>query len=495
MPIGGISRNDRKSSYLSDLLQFLFSDFWHPLDCTKVHVMSWRDRLSLSTQFLGAAAVVLCISMAVLGTWVNHQITRSVLVTSGAGGSDFMMGFLEAEVQNLLPDGTMPKENQERLDRLFVGTPLTESVVSVKIWRSDGTVIYSSMAKQIIGQHFVSSDVAKAASGEIVAEFEDMVSSESAYEQSLNKSLIEVYAPLYQSGSNTIVAVGEVYEEANALAAQLQSSLVMTWLVVCLTTLLMLAVLYLIVRRGSYTIALQRSELRERVSDAQKMAAQNDQLRLDANEANEELLGRIGSDIHDGPIQVLTLTRFRLDEIAGLKGTGQEEKAMMDHLDEARNALADSIEELRDLSTGLVLPELGELSLRQVIELARERHENMTATQVQLALGELPESVSDALKICIYRIVQESLNNAFRHAGGIGQRVEAYSQDGRLILAVSDEGKAHTVNKHRSPHHTKLGHRGIRNRVQAFGGTVEIVTAHLGTIVTVSLPVDADART
>jgi signal transduction histidine kinase len=455
--------------------------------------MSWRTRLSLSTQFLVAAAVVLCISMAVLGTWVNHQITRSELATSGAGGSDFMMGFVEAEVQNLLPDGTMPKANQENLDRLFVGTPLTNAVVSVKVWRPDGVVIYSSMAKEIIGQHFVSSDVTKAAGGKVVAEFEDMVSSESAYEQSLNKSLIEVYAPLYKTGTDLVVAVGEVYEEAGALDAQLYSSRLLTWLVVCLTTLLMLAFLYLIVRRGSYTIALQRTELGERIAEAQKMAVQNEQLRLDANEANEELLGRIGSDIHDGPIQVLTLTRFRLDEIASLHGTGKEEQATLHLLDEARNTLTDSIEELRDLSTGLVLPELGELSLRQVIELARERHESMTATQVKLILGELPESASEALKICIYRIVQESLNNAFRHAAGIGQRVEADIQDGKLILTVMDEGKAYAASHPRSPHHTKLGHRGIRNRVQAFGGTVDIVTAHRGMVVTVSLPLDADA--
>src|SRR5688572_17883307 len=97
--------------------------------------MRWRDSLSLSTQFLIVAALVLCASMAVLGTWVNHQITRSVLVASGEGGSDFMMGFLQAEVQDLLPDGTMPLENQNRLDKLFVGTSLSDSIVSVKIWR------------------------------------------------------------------------------------------------------------------------------------------------------------------------------------------------------------------------------------------------------------------------------------------------------------------------------------------------------------------------
>ena len=453
--------------------------------------MNWRDKLSLSTQFLIVAALVLCVTMAVLGTWVNHQITRSVLVTSGEGGSDFMMGFLQTEVQDLLPDGTMPLANQQRLDTLFVGTHLADSIVSVKIWRPDGTVIYSSMAKDVIGKHFVSTDVAKAAKGQIVAEFEDMVSSESAYEQSLQKSLIEVYAPLYKTGTDMVVAVGEIYEDARALDGQLDASRVLTWAVVCLTTLLMIAFLYAIVRRGSSTIAVQRGELRKRIAEAQNMAAQNEQLRLDANEANEELLGRIGSDIHDGPIQVLTLARFRLDEIAGIWRCEQKRKnAVSTYLDEARNTLAGSIDELRHLSTGLVLPELDELSPRQVIELARERHESMTATAVDLDLGELPDALSEAMKICIYRIVQESLTNAFRHAGGVGQLVEARVRDNSLELKISDQGTPVTKQAGGQTHQTKLGHRGIRNRVQAFGGTLEIDITSTGTRVGVSLPLN-----
>ncbi|MBX3581129.1 MAG: sensor histidine kinase [Rhizobiaceae bacterium] len=457
--------------------------------------MKWRYNLSLSTQFLIVAAIVLCISMAVLGTWVNHQITRSVLATSGAGGSDFMMGFLEAEVQNLRPDGTMPQENQNRLDSLFVDTPLAKNIVSVKIWRPDGVVIYSSIAKDVIGQHFVSTDVAKAASGKIVAEFEDMVSSESAYEQSLNKSLIEVYTPLRKSGTDEVIAVGEIYEDAETLDAQLRSSMFLTWLVVCLTTMLMLTFLYLIVRRGSFIIARQRSELKERIGEAQKMATQNEQLRLDATEANEELLGRIGSDIHDGPIQVLTLARFRLDEIAGMwRRKSARTAALQDHLNEATKTISESIEELRHLSTGLVLPELNELSPRQVIELAKGRHENMTGTDVELVLGELPQQLPEAMKICVYRILQESLTNAFRHAGGVGQKVQARLKGGHLWLLISDQGGQFSKVENATTDHTKLGHRGIRNRVQAFGGTVRITSTETGTLVSISLPLERADR-
>ena len=429
--------------------------------------------------------------MAVLGTWVTHRITRSVLATSGQGGSDLMVSLLEAEVQKLLPDGTMPIESQQHLDHLLVSTPVTKRIVSVKVWRPDGTIIYTNMAKDIIGKHFVSEDVAKAAKGEIVSEFKDMISAESAYEQSLGKSLIEVYAPLYKTGTKSVVAVGEVYEDAEDLDAQLRSSRRLTWLVVCITTLLMLSFLYLIVRRGSYTIALQRTELKERIAEAQYMASQNERLRLDANEANEELLGRIGSDIHDGPIQALTLTRLRLDEIADIWSDRRQNKSSVArYLDEARATLGDSIDELRHLSTGLVLPELDELSPRHLIELARDRHESTTATYVELDLGELPQAMSAAMKICVYRIIQESLTNAFRHAGGVGQRVAAAMTNGRLELRISDQGGQAAARAADQKPHTRLGHRGIRNRVQAFGGTLLIERTEKGTEVRVTLPLD-----
>jgi signal transduction histidine kinase len=363
----------------------------------------------------------------------------------------------------------------------------------VKIWRPDGTVIYANMAKDIIGQHFVSTDVAKAASGKIVAEFKDMVSAESAYEQSLGKALIEIYSPLYKDNSNTVVAVGEVYEDASDLDAQLRASRRETWIVVCLTTLLMLAFLYIIVRRGSSTIALQRTELKERIADAQHMASQNERLRLEANEANEDLLGRIGADIHDGPIQALTLTRLRIDEIAEIWSDRRQSKSSTSqYLDEARSALGDSIDELRHLSTGLVLPELDALSPRELIELARDRHEGATATQVELDLGELPQALPSAMKICVYRIIQESLTNAFRHAGGVGQQVAAAVRGNFLELRISDQGAQAATPAEEQASHTKLGHRGIRNRVQAFGGRLSIERTEKGTDVRVSLPLDRD---
>ena len=449
------------------------------------------SRLSLSSQFLVAAALVLFVFMAVLGTWVNNRITRSVLATAGADGRALIQGLIEPLVQNILPDGTLPESSHRALDQLFVNTPIGRNIVSVKIWRKDQAVIYSSMSKDVIGKSFASSDVAQAFTGKVVAEFEDMISSESAYEQSLDTPLIEVYAPLFRTGTREVIAVGEIYDDAKELARELRATMWRTWVVVSVTTLLMLAVLYGIVRRASETIATQRAELDHRVADAQRMAIQNDELRafadatrLDANEANEVLIGRIGQDLHDGPIQLVSLLMLRLTELAPKASEEKRNKAVA----AVRTLAQDIIRELRTLSTGLVLPEIGNLGLRETIELAINRHENLTGTTVEARIGTLPQQVSGALKTCAYRIIQESLTNSFRHAGGIGQLVVADQEAGTIQIIVSDKGKGFTttVRKHES-----LGLRGIHNRALAFGGHVVIESAEqTGTTVVVTLPLN-----
>lgn len=464
--------------------------------------MRWRDTLSLSTQFLIASVVVLCLAMGVLGTWVSHEIKRNVMATSGADGAAFIRAMLEEHVQRIDSQGQLHPEDIAALDRLFLNTVLGTRVLSVKLWRkTDGTrsqIIYSSIAKETVGEVHDSTEVEEAWSGTTVTEFDDLNTGESRFENAIGFPLIEIYAPLVRSGTTEVVAVGEIYHEGSLLAQRLREGVAQTWIVVCLTTLLMIIVLYLIVRKASVLLHEQRCALRVKVQEAEEMAAQNhalrlaaDRSRLDASEANEELLGRIGLDIHDGPIQFLTLIRFRMDEIAQNLSIGARSPELAaEELQELGGKLSANIDELRDLSVGLVLPELDALSLLQTIKLAVERHEHLTGSHVRVKYGRLHEKVPGALKTCVYRVVQESLTNSFKHAGGQGQRVSAIATDGVLMLEIRDDGRPMTSSQ-TFPEGFRLGQRGIRNRVAAFNGSVTIEPhASRGTRVSIEIPLD-----
>lgn len=421
------------------------------------------------------------------------------MAATSADGAAFIRATLEHYVQRIDRDGKLDPADVADLDRLFLGTVLGERIVSVKLWVADGDgptakIIYSSMAKDTIGEQHLSVDVQKAWSGTLVTEFMDLVSRESSYEQSLKIPLIEIYAPLFRAGTNEVIAVGEIYHEGSVLAQRLRESAILTWIVVCLTTLLVILFLYVIVRQAINLLDEHQAALKKKVQEAEEMAAQNNSLRLaadrsrlDASEANEELLGRIGLDIHDGPIQFLTLVRFRMDEIAQTLTAGAASASGSD-LQELGEKLSSVIEELRDLSVGLVLPELDALSFAQTIELAVQRHEDLTGNHVLVKIDNIPGEIPAALKTCVYRVVQESLSNAFKHAGGRGLQVAASSFEDMLRVTITDEGRAVTTSRNSSVS-GRLGQRGIRNRVAALNGSVSIqpYLTH-GTAVSVELP-------
>ena len=90
----------------------------------------------------------------------------------------------------------------------------------------------------------------------------------------------------------------------------------------------------------------------------------------------------------------------------------------------------------------------------------------------------------------MYRIIQEALSNAYRHADGAGQRVEVTCHQGILALVVSDRGKGFegVLEADWDEH---LGLLGMRERVESLGGDFSIVSEKgVGTEVRAQVPLD-----
>jgi signal transduction histidine kinase len=195
---------------------------------------------------------------------------------------------------------------------------------------------------------------------------------------------------------------------------------------------------------------------------------------------NELTLRRIGADLHDGPAQLLTLILIRLDDLAENCSTVDQES-----LETIRGAATDALIEVRDLSRGLALPEINDLSLAEELQLVAQRHEQRTGTRVTLTMGRLPEAAPLTLKLCLYRFVQETLNNAYRHANGEGQVIRAQYIDGVLDIRVRDGGPGMTEDAMllETSGRTRLGLAGLRYRVESLGGLFSIDSNASGTSV------------
>jgi signal transduction histidine kinase len=207
---------------------------------------------------------------------------------------------------------------------------------------------------------------------------------------------------------------------------------------------------------------------------------------------NERFLRRIGSELHDGPAQELGLALLKLDALIGRSEQSQAAPETLQELNGIQSSLQNAQREVRAISTGLSLPQLAELSLPKTIIRAVRAHERRTGSRVALDVASLPEHASLPVKITVYRVLQESLNNAFRHAGGANQQIRAFMDGELLAVEIADEGPGF-VTQPSGTFNGRLGLAGMRERVESLGGMFSVTSEPgRGTRVTARLPLRAE---
>ncbi|MEK1902972.1 MAG: ATP-binding protein, partial [Rhizobium sp.] len=145
-----------------------------------------------------------------------------------------------------------------------------------------------------------------------------------------------------------------------------------------------------------------------------------------------------------------------------------------------RSSLAEAMKEIRDICKGLVLPQIEKASTTEIVKRVVEAHQQKTNTTVDTTIDEDDRELAPALKICIYRFIQEALNNAYRHGGGAEQAVRATSHGGGVRIEVSDRGEGFDPTQVRS---ASLGLVGLKERIDSLGGEFDIKTGEGGTTV------------
>ncbi|TAZ44374.1 hypothetical protein ELH75_36710 [Rhizobium leguminosarum] len=462
---------------------------------------------SLSRQFLITATLIVSIAMFTLGSWMSERAQASATRSAAEAGAIFLQAFLQPYIQELASPEQPSEQMETRLNTLFENTlfsdrDLRKRFILLKIWRLDGTLAYSSNAHIRKGEE-AEAEVKTAANGELATGFENIDDLlEGVPEEEGHVKLLEVYAPLYQMQSDHVIAVGEFYQSAAALIDERTKARNSTWLLVGATSFAMVAVLHLIVSRGSKTIDRQRDDLRRRYAEAAQLAEQNNELRrtaerarIRASEDSENFLASLGSELHDGPIQTLSILMLSLqygrdgEEDHQPVETTSEEGGQPSSIRLARFLYS----ELRNISSGLVLPGIQDEGLAPTIDAAIRRHEQLTGTTVERQIGRLPQAVPTAVKICCYRVIQEGLNNAYRHASATGQSVTVKEDHARLTIIVGDRGPGLSKARHDERRGSRLGLVGLKNRVAALSGTLSVRSRRGGgTSLLVQLPLDLE---
>jgi two-component system sensor histidine kinase UhpB len=215
---------------------------------------------------------------------------------------------------------------------------------------------------------------------------------------------------------------------------------------------------------------LDRLETERRDSARRALAAQEGERR------------RVASELHDEVGQALTAVLLELDRI-GRSAPG----ALQDDIAYARETAANSLDDVRRIARRLRPEALDDLGLVSAVINLSERLEQATGVVIDRRLDrELPELSAEA-ELVVYRIAQESLTNAVRHAapGRVELSLEA---QGRCVrLAVVDDGRGFD----RNAVDQGGGIRGMRERALLIGARLEIESTPAGGTC-VRLEVDSD---
>jgi signal transduction histidine kinase len=178
----------------------------------------------------------------------------------------------------------------------------------------------------------------------------------------------------------------------------------------------------------------------------------------------EEDRRRIARDLHDGVGQALTAARLELQALRARAGLAADDVGRItERLDEA-------LDEVRRSTAQLAPPVLAELGLRGALE----RHCGAVADASGLAISLDWDAAAPALgpeaETACYRVVQESLANAVRHAQARAVRVTLRARDGGgVVLGIEDDGTGTLPEGAQG-----RGLQGIRERARLLGGEARV---------------------
>lgn len=441
-------------------------------------------------RFALVGGLVSVIGMIIIGAFVSSRIEAGVVRNSAVSTAVYMETFIAPLSQELAAQNELSAESRARLRNMLNQPGVKDLIVSVKLWKKGGYIAYAG-DPDMIGKTFEPTEHLKEAwQGDLIASFDELDNAESAAERSIGVPLLEVYNPIHSIVTGNVIAVAEFYQDASKLQHDLNAARLTSWAVVAGVAGTTFLALFGIVLAGSRTIQHQHGELRQRIDEITRVSNQNASLRqriLSASERaaalNEEVLRRIGVELHDGPAQALALANLRIGKLRGAADNGEAE---MIH-----TALEQALTDIRGLARGLVLPELEGKSVESVIRRAADAHVERSGTQVSLegaATTVPPRQGSLPILICVYRFVQEGLMNAWRHANGKGQKVSWKVDSGDLTVSVCDTGPG--FDPEVASGKGRIGLDGLRERVQSVGGQFRIDSQPGGTRLSMRLPLE-----
>lgn len=224
------------------------------------------------------------------------------------------------------------------------------------------------------------------------------------------------------------------------------------------------------------------------IRNAQEDPAQSDiarqrQITEAAILAQEKQRAEIGRELHDNINQILTTTKLYIDMAIN------EEELRDELMTKSYQNISTVIEEIRTLSKSLVPPSLGDIGLKEAIyEMIGNLNisRKITIRLRTSGFANAGDSLPGHIKLVIFRIVQEQVNNIVKHSKATNAEIKLAISKENLNITVTDNGLGFDARKKVKG----IGLTNITSRAEAYNGRVEIISSPgNGCSLRVSIPI------
>lgn len=241
-----------------------------------------------------------------------------------------------------------------------------------------------------------------------------------------------------------------------------------------------LIILLLIVAIVTYALVHQKKVvlLRIRLNEEE---LRRQQAIFDAlQEGQEKERARLAQELHDGIGAKLSGLKMALEY---LNGNAREHAAL---ITKVFSGVAETLEEVREISHNLQ-PYFFNNSIEQLLLDLIEQHNAIGNCNYVLSMNPLEKDPDENLKLHIYRMVAELLNNIRKHAQASQASVQINIEGSMMTIAVEDNGIGIVDGLHNLE---SMGLKNIKTRVKVCKGNIHIESSEKGTTVIIDIPLN-----
>ncbi|MBS1510993.1 MAG: PAS domain S-box protein [Bacteroidetes bacterium] len=231
------------------------------------------------------------------------------------------------------------------------------------------------------------------------------------------------------------------------------------------------------------------NQVQTKTTELQETAEQLRLLSTHLQNAREEERSTIAREIHDELGQMLT--GIRMDMVWLRKNIPEKTNPVTDRFESMLELLNETRDTMRRIARGLHPDILNNLGLVSALKSYAQEFE--TRSGIKTNFTSLLEGINDlqldaAIAINLYRIFQESLTNAAKHASAGAIEAVLTQDENNLLLHIQDDGKGFIMNE--AAKKKTLGLVSMRERMLAIDGTCQITSVPLeGTTIVLTVPI------